>query len=221
VEAMDTTKVLEALKKLRESVKKRNFKQSIDFAIILKEVDLNSAEGKIDEYIALPVGSHKKAKICAFVDKDLSTEARKVFDKVIAKDEFSQWAGNKKGIKALAREFDYFVAQATIMTDVAAIFGKVLGPKGKMPNPKAGCVVLPKSDLHAVKHKLESTIRLRTNKQPVISAMIGNEESKDEDLAKNIIHVFEFIKKKLPRGDQQIKKTYVKMTMSEPVYIGA
>jgi len=217
---MDTTKVLEALKKLRESGKKRNFKQSIDFSIILKELDLNSPEGKIDEFYVLPVNTTKKNKICAFVDKDMTTEARKVFDKVIAKDEFHHWTGNKKGIKTLAKQFDYFVAQGTIMTDVAATFGKVLGPKGKMPNPKAGCVIPPKIDFNNLKHRLENTIRIRTNKQPVISVMVGSEEAKDEDIAKNVMSIYDFIKKKLPRGDQQIKKTYVKMTMSEPVYMG-
>lgn len=217
---MDTNTVLEALKKLRQTAKKRNFKQSIDFSIVLKDVDLNSTEGKIDEFVTLPAPLPKKAKICAFVDKDLVTEARKIFDKVISKEEFPQWQGNKKKIKALAKQFDYFVAQGTIMTDVAATFGKVLGPRGKMPNPKAGCVIPPKADLNILKQRLENTVRLRTNKQPVISTAVGNEDSKDEDLAKNILHIYEFIKKKLPRGDQQIKKTYIKMTMSEPVYIG-
>lgn len=134
---MDTKKVLESLKKLRESGKKRNFKQSIDFAMILKEVDLNSPEGKIDEFYVLPVGTTKKNKICAFVDKDMTTEARKVFDKVIPKDEFHQWAGNKKGIKSLVKQYDYFVAQGTIMTDVAATFGKVLGPKRQDAKPES------------------------------------------------------------------------------------
>jgi large subunit ribosomal protein L1 len=106
------------------------------------------------------------------------------------------------------------------MTDVAATFGKVLGPKGKMPNPKAGCVIPPKADLNSINRRLQNTVRIRTNKQPVISVMVGSEDSKDEDLEKNILAVFEFVKKKLPRADQQLKKAYVKMTMSEPVFIG-
>jgi len=216
---MDTQKILEALKKLKEG-KKRNFKQAIDFAIVLKEVNLNSPEGKIDEFFVLPVNREKKVKICAFVDKDISTDARNVFDKAITKEEFGKYAGNKKDIKSLAREYDYFIAQATIMTDVAATFGKVLGPKGKMPNPKAGCVIPPKADLNSINRRLQNTVRIRTNKQPVISVMVGSEDSKDEDLEKNILAVFEFVKKKLPRADQQLKKAYVKMTMSEPVFIG-
>ena len=216
---MDTQKILEALKKLKEG-KKRNFKQAIDFAIVLKEVNLNSPEGKIDEFFVLPVNRGKKVKICAFVDKDISTDARNVFDKAITKEEFGKYAGNKKDIKSLAREYDYFIAQATIMTDVAATFGKVLGPKGKMPNPKAGCVIPPKADLNSINRRLQNTVRIRTNKQPVISVMVGSEDSKDEDLEKNILAVFEFVKKKLPRADQQLKKAYVKMTMSEPVFIG-
>jgi large subunit ribosomal protein L1 len=218
---MDTTKVLESLKKLRETTKKRNFSQSIDFSIILKEVNLQGPEGNIDEYFVLPEPSSKKRKICAFVDKDLTTEARKVFDKVISKDEFSQWSGNKRAIKALARGYDYFVAQASIMTDVAAVFGKLLGPRGKMPNPKAGCVIPTTANLPQLVERLQKTQRIRTNKQPVVSTMVGTEATSDDALAKNAMAVYELIKRKLPRGDQQIKKSYLKTTMSGPVYVGA
>ena len=214
---MEQKEILEALKKLRTDSKQRKFKQSVDFSVVLKDFDLKNTENKIDEFIVLPNNLGKKVKVCALVDKDLVTQARETCDKVIAKEDFSQWAGKKSEMKKLASEFDYFIAQATIMTDIAATFGKVFGPKGKMPSPKSGCIVPPKFDLSLLVKKLQKTIRIQTKKQPVVSAIIGVEDMSDEELAKNIESVYGTISKKLPRGEQQIKKKYVKFTMSKPV----
>jgi large subunit ribosomal protein L1 len=216
---MEEKQVLETLKKIKESPKKRNFVQSVDYSIILKEIDLNKPEGKIDIYITLPAPNGKVNKICALIDKELQTDANKVFDKVITKDEFSAYKNKNREIRKLAREYDFFVAQATIMTDIAAVFGKILGSAGKMPSPKAGCVVPPKFSLEPLKHKLMKTIRLRTNKQPVISALVGKEDSSEADIAKNVQAVYNAIKAVLPRGEQQIKKTYLKTTMGKPVAV--
>ncbi|MDD5181814.1 MAG: 50S ribosomal protein L1 [Candidatus Nanoarchaeia archaeon] len=214
---MENTKILEALKKARES-KKRNFAQSIDFSILLKEFDLKNPENKVDEFFTLPVNNGKKIKICGLVDKDLSTQSSEVFDRTVVKQEFPEWLNKKKEIKSLARDCDYFVAQSNIMTDIATVFGKILGPKGKMPSPKAGCIVPPKVDLKIIRHKLDNTVHIQTKKQPVVSVRIGNEKFSDEDLAKNINAVYALIVSKLPRGEQQIRKVYIKTTMGEPVY---
>ena len=214
---MENTKILEALKKARES-KKRNFSQSIDFSILLKEFDLKNPENKVDEFLALPVQNGKKVRICGLVDKDLVTQSHEVFDATVSKPEFPEWMNRKKEIRKLARDCDYFVAQATIMTDIASVFGKILGPKGKMPSPKAGCIVPPKIDLKIIRHKLDNTVHIQTKKQPVVSVMVGKESLSDEEIIKNINAVYALVVSKLPRGEQQIKKTYVKTSMGEPVY---
>jgi large subunit ribosomal protein L1 len=219
MEEMERNQVLEALKKLREIAKKRNFKQSVDFSIVLKEVDLKNPDNRIDEFLVLKHPLGKKIKVCALVDKDLVVQAREACDFVISKDEFSKWAGKKKELKKLASEYDYFIAEATIMTDVAATFGKVFGPKGKMPSPKSGCIVTPKSDLKSLVERLQKMVRLQAKKQPVVSTIVGVEDMKDDDLADNILQVYDFIVKKLPRGEQQVKKKYIKLTMSKPVMI--
>jgi len=216
---MERKQIIDALKKLRDAAKKRKFKQSVDFSIVLKEVDLKNPENRIDEFFVLKHGIGKKIKLCALVDKELVTQAREVCDKVITKDEFSKWSGKKKEIKKLADEYDYFIAQANIMTDIAATFGKVFGPKGKMPSPKSGCIVSPKSNLKNLAEKLKKIVKLQAKKQPVISTIIGVEDMSDEDLADNALSIYEFVLKKLPRGTQQIKKSYIKFTMSKPVII--
>ena len=218
---MEKKDILSALEKAKKETKKRNFKQAIDFSIVLKEVDLNKPEGKIDDFISLPNPTGRKTKVCGLVDKDLSTQSREVFDMTITKEEFSKYSGKLRDLKKLARAYDYFVAQATIMTDIAATFGKAFGPKGKMPSPKAGCIVQSKADLKVLNERLQKMVLIKTKKQPVISIKIGMEDSPDEEVADNAMAVYEFIKKRLPCGDQQIKKTYIKLTMGKPEVTGA
>ena len=79
---------------------------------------------------------------------------KKSLDAAFETHDFDQFKDNASKIKKLAGEYDFFVAQANIMPQVATVFGKVLGPRGKMPNPKAGCVVPPKSQLGPLKERL-------------------------------------------------------------------
>jgi large subunit ribosomal protein L1 len=220
VGAMQVKDITDALTKARTEGKKRNFNQAIDFSIVLKEFDLKNPENKIDEFVMLPNPPNKDVKICALVDKEHVTQARELFDKVIPKDDFFKYDNNKIEIKRLARTYDHFIAQATIMTNIAAIFGKILGPKGKMPNPKSGCIIPPKLDLRILKEKLQRQVRLQTLKQPVISTKVGDEGMSDEHLAQNIMTIFKVVETRLPRGTQQIKRIYVKLTMGKPVAIG-
>ncbi len=212
--------MLNALKKLREVAKKRNFTQSIDLQIALRETDVRKPENKIDEYVVLPHKPDKKVSVAALVDKELSTDAKKIFDEVILKDEFPSYAKNKRQIKKLVRRHKYFVAQANIMTDIAKVFGKYLGPKGRMPSPKAGCVIPPNpSVLKPIYEKLQRTVRIRVKDQPTVNVVVGTENMKDEELADNILAVYNALEKALPRGKNQINKAYVKMTMSRSVAI--
>lgn len=214
---MDREKILNAIKEARKA-KKRKFVQSFDFSMVL-DIDISKPENKIEEYVVLPCGRGKQAKICAFVDKELVIQAKEIFDFVIPKEEFENWVKKPREIKKLMRKYDFFVAQANIMQDVAKAFGRYLGPKGKMPSPKAGAIITPKSDLKAVVEKLRNTVKLSTKKIPVVSCIVGKEDMKDEDIAKNIEAVYETIEKKLPRGKDQIKKLILKLTMGNKVLI--
>src|SRR3989344_7185156 len=137
---MEKSQILKALKELREKSPKRKFSQSIDVLINLKNLDLKKPEHKLDLYLQLPRQVEKKKKICIFVDSQLALKAEKVCDTVIQKQDFEKWK-DKKLQRELANNHDYFMSQVEVMAQVASVFGKILGSRGKMPNPKAGCVV--------------------------------------------------------------------------------
>lgn len=210
---MDKKKLLESLKQLREKSPKRNFTQKVDLILNLRNINLKNADENVDLFVTLPNAPGKKIKICALIGKELEDQA-KVFDKVIKREEFSKYQDNKKELKKLAQEFDYFIAQANLMTDVAKVFGKTLGPRNKMPNPKSGAVVMPTSNLSELKSRLEKIVRVKTKNEPILKTYVGNELMKDEDLAENILVIYEAVIKVLPQGEANIKNVLLKLTMS-------
>ena len=212
---MNRDQIKKAIEELRKNSKKRNFDQSIDFIVNLKDINIKKTEENVDIFVTLPHQSTKKAKICAFVGKELKQKA-KLFDKTISDEEFSEY-NDKKEIKKLAKTYDVFLAQASVMGKIATAFGKILGPKGKMPNPKAGHVLSPDSDMEGIKQKINSTIKLKKKNEPILKASVGKESMNDDQIIDNINAVLNALIHALPKEDQNIGAIYLKTTMGKPV----
>ena len=90
---MDKALLLENIKKVKESSKK-NFVQKIDFIVNLKNINLKKQEENIDVFVVLPHSPGKNIKICALVGREMQDQAA-VFDKVVAKDEFTKYLDKK------------------------------------------------------------------------------------------------------------------------------
>ena len=120
----------------------------------------------------------------------------------------------KKLAKRLASAHDYFIAQATIMPKVASAFGRVLGPKGKMPNPKAGCVVPPNANLKQLVERLQTLVKLSAKKELIFSCAVGMEDAKDDDLVDNIMTVYNQVIHHLPNEQHNVRSVFLKLTMS-------
>jgi len=209
--------ILSVLKELKEKSKKRNFSQTVDFTINLKNIDLKKPENKIDTFLALPKSLGKKLKICGLVDKEMVNQAKESLDNVVTKDQFQIL--KKQELKKLAKEYDFFIAQSTLMVDIAKYFGRVFGPKGKMPNPKSGCVVPPNANLKLLYEKLQKTIRINAKNEASIKCMVGKDSLSDDDLAENILAVYDSVVKSLPNEKGNISKILVKLTMSDSLEV--
>lgn len=215
---MEKKQILDSVKKLREISKQRKFSQTIDVQINIQKIDIKNPDNKIDLFLQLPHGKGKAPKVCALVGKELATKA-KIFDKVITHDQFATFTKDKKALKKLAREYDYFVAQANLMAEIGKEFGKFLAPLGKMPNPKAGCIVPPVADLEPIKERLQKTVHVQTKDQPSMKSIAGIESMKDEELADNIASVYNAVVHEVPNEKVNIKSVIIKFTMSKPVQI--
>lgn len=216
---MEKSQVLKSLKELKEKSKKKNFKQTVDLIINLKWLDLKKPEHQVEFFASLHHGTGKKKKICALVGPELADEAKKTCDHVVTQAEFDKYAKDKKLAKKLARECEFFIAQANIMPKVATAFGKILGPKGKMPNPKAGCVVPSKASLKPLYDRLQLTQKISAKLRPMVQCAVGKEDSDENHVAENIIDILNQLEAKLPLGKNNLRSVYIKLTMGEPVKI--
>ncbi|MFH0874818.1 MAG: hypothetical protein V1859_02685 [archaeon] len=212
---MDDKTIKEAISNLKKS-DKRNFKQSIDLVFSLKDIDLKKPEHNVEIFLTLHQQAGKKLKICALVDADMIDSAKAVCDNVISVADFDKYK-DKKLAKKLCEEYDFFVAQANIMPKIATVFGRTFGPRGKMPNPKAGCIVPPNINMNAVYDKLQKTLKVTNKKGPYIMTIVGTEETPAEVVLDNVKTIFNAVTNALPQGANNIKSLSIKYTMGKPV----
>lgn len=216
---MDKKTVTDFIKKAREAAPKRNFKQTFELVVPLKGIDVKRAAQDVDFFVTLHYSKGAVPKICALVGPEMSDEAKAHCDFHIVLDDFKNFEGKKKEQKKLASKYDFFVAQANIMPKVAATFGRVLGPKGKMPNPKAGAVFPPKASLKPIVDNLRRTVRLSAKGGPFIQCPVGAEDSPEEQIIDNIQVVYDQIVHHLPNEENNIKAVFLKLTMGKPVKV--
>ena len=211
---MDKISVLKTLKQAREGSQKRNFSQTFDLVINLKDLDIKKVDNQIEFFMSLPQGFGKQSKICALVGPELETEAKNTCDRTILIHEFDKL--DKIAIKKLAEEHRFFIAQATIMPKVAQYFGRVLGPRAKMPNPKSGCVVPPKVNLKPLYDKLQKTVKISTKTSTIIQIPVGIESMSDDAVVENVIAAYDQIVAQMPGHDNNIRSMMLKLTMGKP-----
>jgi large subunit ribosomal protein L1 len=217
---IDQKNINNAIKELRaNSTKvKRNFDESVEVIINLKSINIKNPEEKLDYFFQLkhPV---KKMKVCALIGPEMTDDAKKVCDSVIVSNEFDSYKQDSKKIKKLAKEHDFFIAQANIMPQIAAVFGKILGTRGKMPNPKAGCIVPPKANLDQLIIKLNQTIRAQTKNDATIRAMVGKVSMDDSTLSDNIYSIIDQTIHHIPNELNNLKSIMIKTTMGKSIKV--
>ena len=204
---------IKAFQEVRKSEKqqeiKRKFEQTVDLIINLRSFDIKRYS--VNAFVTLPHSLGKK-KIAAFLEKKSN-----VVD-TITKTEFEGFKDKKK-LKKLVKEYDFFIANAKLMPAVATTFGRVLGPASKMPSPQLGVVITEDDDaINSLITKIESVVRART-KEPCVKVAIGKEGDKDENLAENAMAVYNEVYKALPRQKENLKNIVVKFTMSKPAKV--
>lgn len=195
-----------ALKELRENNKQRKFIQTADLIINLQKFDVKKTP--VNTFVFVP-HKIKEKKVCAFLEvknKDVPT---------ITPSEFKKYS-DKKEIKKLTKKYDFFIAQANLMPQVATTFGRVLGPAGKMPSPQLGILVnADEKNINETIAKINQSVRIRL-KEPSLKISIAKENMGDKEIAENIISVYSALMKNLPRGKENIKNIEIKFTMTKP-----
>lgn len=200
--------IKQALAELRK-LEKRKFEQSVDLLISLKGVD--PKKENIATIVTIP-NKIKDKKVCGFFLK------KNDIVKTITNLDFPKYR-DKKTLKNLVKEFDFFIADAKLMPAVATTFGKVLGPAGKMPSPQLG--ILANDDEKSVRaliDRISTSIKLRV-KEVAIKTIIGKENMSDEQIIANILAVYNGLLNILPVNKDNVKKVMIKLTMSKPIQV--
>jgi large subunit ribosomal protein L1 len=193
---------LEDAVKLLEELKYVNFDESIDVAINLG-VDPRHAEENIRVTTSLPNGTGKEVKVLVLTRGPKEKEAQEAGADYVGNDDFLE------KIKGGWADIDKIIATPDMMADLGKL-GKILGPKGLMPNPKSGTVTMDVDK--AVKEIKAGKVELRVDKNGIIHTICGKTSFNQNQLRENVQAIYDTIIKARPAS---VKGTYFKkMTLS-------
>ena len=212
IDSLDDKKyqVSEAMEFL-QSAPKTKFNESIDVAINLG-IDPSKSDQNMRGATILPAGSGKPCKVAVFVEGDEASSAKEAGADAVGMDDLAE------ELKTGEVDFDVVIATPDTMKIVSPL-GKILGPKGIMPNPKTGTVT--KDVATAVKNAKAGQIRYRSDKSAIIHGRIGDITYSAEQIKQNLETLLDDLKRNKPPSAKGvfIKKATLSSTMGAGVEI--
>jgi len=195
---------LEAIKLLKENSYVK-FEETLEIAINLG-IDASKTEQNIRGVINLPKGTGKKIIVAVMAKGDKAKEAKEAGADIVGDDDLAETVTNGK------IDFDLLIATPDMMPVIGKI-GRILGPKGLMPNPKLGTVTQDVKS--AVINAKAGQVQYKNDKAGIIHAGIGKINFSEEDLLENIKAFFSTVSKNKPDAVKGsfIKKISIASTM--------
>ena len=204
-------------KDILELVKKNSnskFDESIDVSLRINLKQSKGGDFSLRTIIKLPNGSGKKEKIAVLCEPDKIDEAKKSGAEVVGSDDLIE--------KIAAGKFDFtkLICTPSMMGKIGK-HGKVLGPKGLMPNPKLGTVSTDVAK--SVKDIKAGLVEIRNDKDGNLASTIGRKSYPTDKLLENYNHFIETLKKEKPESikGEFIKNTFITSTMGISYKVGA
>jgi large subunit ribosomal protein L1 len=189
-------KLDEAVKIIKSSAKAK-FDETIEIALNL-DLDTRHSDQQVRGVVSLPNGTGKPVRVAVFAKGEKAEAAKKAGADLVGAEDLAE------KITAGEINFDRVVATPDMMGLVGRL-GKVLGPRGLMPNPKLGTVT---ADVEkAVKEVKGGQVEFRTEKAGLVHAGIGKASFSEQQILENVRAFFDAIAKAKPQG---AKGTYIK-----------
>jgi len=204
--------------------KKRNFNETIDLIINLKDIDLKDPKQRIDKELILPhpVSKNRKDQLCVIADGELLLQAKNLNVDTMNPDDLEKLnAQEKKEKKKFVKKYDFFIVESRLMPTLARYLARFLGPRGKMPKPFPagyGIVSSPDELENAIK-RYKRIIRVRVKKNPIVQVKVGKKSMEMEKIFENIKTVVDFVVDQMPHKYNNIHSIYIKTTMGSPVKV--
>ena len=200
----------EAMDKVKE-LKSAKFDETVEIALKLG-VDPRHADQMIRGSVVLPHGTGKETKVAVFAKGPKADEAKAAGADIVGFEDLAEDIKNGK------IDFDILIATPDMMGQLGRL-GRILGPKGLMPNPKTGTVTMDVAG--AVKNAKAGQVNFRVDKKGNMHAGIGKASFSAEQLKENAKAFIEKINKMKPATakGKYIQKAAVSLTMSPSVNI--
>ena len=197
------------LKEIFDLVKKTStakFDESIDVSLRINLKQSKGADFNLRTTIKLPDGSGKKSKIAVLCEPDKLEEAKKSGADIVGSDDLLEKIASGKF------NFNKLICTPGMMSKIGK-HGKVLGPKGLMPNPKLGTVT--KDIKKSVQDIKTGLVEIKNDKDGNLASTIGRKSFSNEKLLNNYKHFIESIKKEKPSTikGEFIKSIFITSTM--------
>ncbi|MBX0294642.1 50S ribosomal protein L1 [Haloarcula nitratireducens] len=197
-----------AVSRALEDAPERNFRETVDLAINLRDLDLNNPSNRVDESVVLPSGTGQETTIVVFAEGETALRAEEVADDVLDQNDLEELGGDDDAAKDLADDTDFFIAETDLMQDIGRYLGTVLGPRGKMPEP-----LDPDDDVVEVVNRMKNTVQLRSGERRTFHTRVGAEDMSAEDIGDNIDVILRRLHADLEKGPLNIDSVFVKTTM--------
>jgi len=203
-------------KEILDLVKKNSttkFDESIDVSLRINLKQTKGGDLSLRTVVNLPNGSGKKNKVAVLCEADKVDLAKKAGADVAGSDDLIE--------KIASGKFDFtkLICTPAMMSKIGK-HGKVLGPKGLMPNPKLGTV---STDIaKAVKDIKTGLVEIRNDKDGNLSSTIGRKSFSTDKLLENYNHFIESVKKEKPDNikGEFIKSSFITSTMGVSFKVG-
>ncbi|MDO9517723.1 MAG: 50S ribosomal protein L1 [Methanosarcinaceae archaeon] len=204
-----------AVKQLLGDSPERKFRESVDIAINLKNLDMSQPKFRVDEVVILPKGLGKSRKIAVFAKGDVGLKAKSAgADYVLTDEDIEELGSDKSKARTLANECDSFIAEVQYMALIGKSLGAILGPRGKMPIP-----LTPDKDVVEMINTTKNSIRLRSKDKLTFHVAVGSREMSEDDLVENIESVISRLERSLDKGKHNFKSVYLTTTMGKSVRV--
>ncbi|WP_336025144.1 50S ribosomal protein L1 [Halobellus salinisoli] len=208
--------IVDAVSRALDEAPPRNFRETVDLAVNLRDLDLNDPSKRVDESVVLPSGTGQETQIVVFASGETALRAEEVADQVLDGDDLEELGDDTDAAKDLADETDFFVAEASMMQDIGRFLGTVLGPRGKMPTP-----LQPDDDIVETVNRMKNTVQLRSRDRRTFHTRVGAQDMDSEEIADNIDVIVRRLEANLEKGPLNIDSMYVKTTMGPSVEVEA
>ena len=191
----------ESIEKLLPEVKKNcttKFEESIDLSLQINNKQKKN-EVNLRTIVTLPSGTGKNIKVAVVCEDSKAKDAKDAGADIVGGDEFIE------KIKQGELNFEKLISSTSMMIKLSKL-GKILGPKGLMPNPKLGSVT---DDLKkAVTEAKSGQVEIKNDKDGNIGLSLGKKNFSDEKLLKNFNTIFETLEKE--KGNNTVKGDLIK-----------